>query len=38
LVGDDPDDPDELARRLCALVLGSIAPASKDTKAGAPGA
>jgi AcrR family transcriptional regulator len=33
LVGDTPDDPDELARRLCALVLGAIAPASGKAKA-----
>jgi hypothetical protein len=23
---DDPDDPDDPARRLCALVLGSVTP------------
>ncbi len=26
LIDDRPDDPDELARRLCALVLGSVTP------------
>ena len=28
LVGDKPIDPDDLARRLCALVLGSVTPSS----------
>jgi AcrR family transcriptional regulator len=26
LIDDRPDDPDDLARRLCALVLGSVTP------------
>jgi len=28
LIDDRPADPDDLARRLCALVLGSVAPSS----------
>jgi hypothetical protein len=29
LIGDTPDDPDELASRLCALVLGSVSDAGR---------